>query len=212
MTAATTTPPLDDRSGTVPHTLVEDVFGILTGTLLAALGLFLLRSGAAVTGGTAGLSLLLSYASVVPFGLLLIAVNVPFFALGLRRKGYRFTARSAVSVALVSTFSAVLPLAVETSRLNPLVAAVLGNLLAGVGILILFRHDSSLGGFGILALVLQENLGWRAGYVQMSLDVAVVVLAFTVAAPRNVLISAAGAVGLNLALALNHPPGRYAGI
>lgn len=193
------------------HSFVEDLFGILTGTLLAAFGLFLLKTSAAVTGGTAGLSLLISYTGAAPFGLLLLAINVPFFALGLRRKGWNFTLRSAVSVVLVSVFSALLPLAIETSRLDPLVAAVLGNLMAGVGILILFRHGSSLGGFGILALLLQEKRGWRAGYVQMALDVTVVLLALTVVSPANVLISAVGALVLNFVLALNHRPGRYLG-
>jgi uncharacterized membrane-anchored protein YitT (DUF2179 family) len=86
-----------------------------------------------------------------------------------------------------------------------------GNILAGVGLLILFRHGSSVGGFNIVALILQERVGWRAGYVQMVLDTIVVLTAFAVVAPGTVLLSAAGALLLNLILALNHRPGRYLG-
>ena len=84
-------------------------------------------------------------------------------------------------------------------------------MLAGIGLLILFRHGSSLGGFSILALLAQERLGWRAGYVMMALDACVVVAALLVVPPLNVLISAAGVVVLNLVLAFNHRPGRYLG-
>jgi uncharacterized membrane-anchored protein YitT (DUF2179 family) len=185
------------------HSLVEDVLGILTGTLVASLGLFLLKSTAAVTGGTAGLALLVSYAAPVPFGVLFFAINVPFFVLALWKKGLNFTVRTMIAVALVSVFSSVHPNAVQLVDLNPIYAVIAGNALAGVGLLILFRHKASLGGFNILALILQDRLGWRAGYTQMGLDVVIILL--------MVALSAAGAVLLNLILALNHRPGRYAG-
>jgi uncharacterized membrane-anchored protein YitT (DUF2179 family) len=89
---------------------------------------------------------------------------------------------------------------------------VAGNLLAGTGLLILFRHGASLGGFNVFALLTQEKLGWRAGYVQMILDVAVVLSSFLVVAPDVVALSALGAVVLNIVLAFNHRPGRYMGL
>jgi uncharacterized membrane-anchored protein YitT (DUF2179 family) len=193
------------------HSFVEDALGILTGTFVASLGLFLLKSAAAVTGGTAGLALLVSYTAPVPFGLVFFLVNVPFFALALWKKGLRFTLKTIAAVILVSGFSTLHQFGVVLDDLNPLYAVVAGNLLAGIGLLILFRHGASLGGFNILALILQERLGWRAGYVQMGLDLAVILLAFTVASPVLVLVSAVGAVILNLVLAINHRPGRYNG-
>ena len=147
----------------------------------------------------------------MPFAVLFFGVNVPFFALALRKKGWSFTLRSIVAVAMVSGFTALQPHVITIEYLTPVYGVLLGNLLAGVGILILFRHRASLGGFNILALLLQEQLGWRAGYVQMILDVIVVLTAFTQVTPQNVLLSAAGAVVLNLVLALNHRPGRYLG-
>ncbi|PKQ21511.1 MAG: hypothetical protein CVT65_18155, partial [Actinobacteria bacterium HGW-Actinobacteria-5] len=96
-------------------------------------------------------------------------------------------------------------------QLNPVYATLVGNLLAGVGMLMVFRHRSSLGGLNTLALIVQEKVGWRAGYVQMAMDVTIILVALTVVPPANVLLSAAGAVVLNIVLALNHRPGRYLG-
>lgn len=211
--SATTAPVAAPVAVSAPrHSAFEDVLGLLTGTLLASFGLFLLKTAEAVTGGTAGLALLVSYAVPLPFGAVFFLVNVPFFALALKKKGLRFTLRTAVAVGLVGLFSALHPAAVDLQGLDPVYAIVLGNLMAGVGLLILFRHGASLGGFNILALILQERLGWRAGYVQMALDVTVVAAALTVVTPWGVLLSAAGAVVLNLVLALNHRPGRYLGL
>jgi uncharacterized membrane-anchored protein YitT (DUF2179 family) len=194
-----------------PHSPVDDLLGLLTGTAVTAAGLLLLRTSSAVTGGTAGLALLFSYATPLPFAVLFFGVNAPFFALALWKKGWSFTLRTVLAVGLVSGFTSLQPHVITIDHLNPVYGVLLGNLLAGVGILIIFRHRASLGGFNILALLLQERLGWRAGYVQMVLDVIVVLTAFTVVAPQRVLLSAAGAVVLNLVLALNHRPGRYLG-
>ena len=194
-----------------PHTRAEDVAGVVVGTFLASFGLFLLHSTAAVTGGTAGLGLLLSYALPVPFAVLFPLVNLPFFVLAVRTRGWSFTLRSLVAVVAVSLFSSVHAAALPDLSVAPVYAALFGNLAAGVGILVLFRHRASLGGFGILALLLQDRLGWRAGYVQMVLDVVVVLSAFSVVAPPVVALSALGAVVLNLVLSMNHRPGRYRG-
>lgn len=201
------------RSGptAVPHTPVEDVFGLLTGVFVASLGLFLIKSAGAVTGGTAGLALLVSYAAPVPFAVLFLVINLPFFALAVTKKGWRFTLRSLVCVAAVSGLTLLHGDQLGLERLGDAYGVLAGNLLSGIGLLVLFRHGASLGGFNTVALILQERMGIRAGYVQMALDVAVVVASLTVVPPATVLLSAIGAVVLNFVLALNHRPGRYLG-
>ncbi|HEY1134429.1 MAG TPA: YitT family protein [Nocardioides sp.] len=196
---------------TVPHSLAENVLGVLTGTFVVSLGLLFLTTSDAVTGGTAGLALLVTYAAGVPFGLVFVLVNLPFFALAIAKKGAAFTARSLACVVLVSGFSELHHRFVELSGMAAPYGVVAGNLLVGIGLLIVFRHGASLGGFNVLAILAQERLGWRAGYVQMGLDVTVVVAALAVVDPENVLLSALGAALLNLVLALNHRPGRYLG-
>lgn len=194
------------------HSRVEDVAGLLTGTFVVSLGVHLLDIGGAVTGGTAGLGLLLRHAVELPFGVLFLAVNAPFLVLALLRKGWQFTLRSLLSVGLVSAFSALHPHALPGLDPAPLYAVVVGNLLVGIGLLVLVRHRASLGGYTVVALLAQEHRGWRAGYVQMGLDLATVLLAATVADWRTVGLSLIGAVVVNLVLALNHRPGRYLGV
>ncbi|OUM45164.1 YitT family protein [Arthrobacter sedimenti] len=191
------------------HSLTEDILGLITGCFAASLGLFLLESSEAVTGGTAGLALLVGYAVDLPLGVIFLGVNMPFFALAVWKKGWDFTLRTIGAVALVSVLSSVHPAVLGDIVIAPLYGVLGGNLLASIGLLILFRHRSSLGGFNILALILQERLNWRAGFVQMVLDVAIVLAALAFVPPLVVILSAVGAMLMNLVLALNHRPGRY---
>ncbi|MET8520500.1 YitT family protein [Nocardioides sp. NBC_00163] len=193
----------------VPHTLLEDALGYVTSIVVTSLGLYLIQSVGAVTGGTAGLSLLVSYWTGLPFEVLFVLVNLPFFGLALSKKGIGFTLRSLGCVIAVSAMTRVHADLLPLEGLDTVYGVVAGNLLVGLGLLVIFRHGASLGGFNVLALLLQERLNLRAGYVQMGLDVSVILLALFVVSPATVLLSALGAVVLNIILAFNHRPGRY---
>ncbi len=81
----------------------------------------------------------------------------------------------------------------------------------GLGMLILFRHQTSLGGFNVLVLYLQEKFGLSAGKLQMGIDISILVASFFLVSPMVLALSVFGAVLLNLVLAMNHKPGRYSG-
>ncbi len=193
------------------HSVAEDVLGILTGTFLASLGLHLLHAAHAVTGGTAGLSLLLGYATAWPFWLLFAVINVPFALLAVWRRGWDFTIRTIIAIALVSAWALVHDALFPITQIEPWYGTLAGNLLAGVGVLILFRHRSSVGGVNIIGLEVQDRTGFRAGWTMMIFDLLIILAAVLVMPWPNVVMSAVGAVLLNLVLALNHRPGRYLG-
>jgi uncharacterized membrane-anchored protein YitT (DUF2179 family) len=136
-------------------------------------------------------------------------VNLPFYWVAYRRLGLAFTLKTFITVALTSFFTDVLPGLIPIGDINPLVAALFGGLLIGTGMLALFRHRASLGGFGILALYLQDKFGWRAGLVQLALDGVVLTVSFFVATPFVIACSILAAVTLNLTLAINHRTDRY---
>ena len=193
------------------HTLVEDVFAILVGTAMIALGVSLFTEATLITGSTAGLALLLHYATGVGFGPLFFVINLPFYVLALLRMGWPFTAKTVASVGLVSLFSSLFPLWLQIDAVAPLFAALVGGSLLGLGMLLLFRHKSSVGGVNILSLYLQERFGIRAGYFQLGVDVVILVSAFFVVPADRVLVSLLGALVLNLIIGMNHKPGRYVG-
>ncbi len=195
-------PPVRHR----PH---EDVQALFTGTLFVALGVIMFRECGLLTGGTAGLAFLLHYATGWNFSLLFFLINLPFYGLALRRMGKVFTLKTFAAVGLLAALAQWVPQWIHIDQLSTGFAAVAGGLLMGAGMLILFRHRASLGGFNVLVLWLQERFGWRAGKVQMAFDCAIVLAAFAVVDWQQIAWSVLGAVVLNMTLAINHRPGRY---
>lgn len=191
------------------HSGLEDVQAVVTGTLFVALGIALFRHAGLVTGGTAGIAFVLHYAMGWPFGAAFFVLNLPFYVLAWQRMGRAFTLKTVVAVTLLSLLSELLPRWLVLQQVHPLFAALGGGLLIGAGFLILFRHHASLGGLNVLVLWLQERFGWRAGKVQMAVDVAILLAAAPWVDATRLALSVLGAVALNFALAINHKPGRY---
>ena len=191
------------------HSLLEDLQALVTGTLFVSLGVMLFKQAGMVTGGTAGIAFVAHYAAGWPFGAVFFLINIPFYWLAWRRMGPRFTIKTFAAVALLAVLSELLPRWLVLGAVHPLFAAVGGGLLAGAGFLILFRHHASLGGLNVLVLWLQERKGWRAGQVQMGIDLAILLAATPWLDSRRLGLSVLGAAALNFALAVNHKPGRY---
>jgi len=196
---------------TTKHTLFEDLQAIFTGALAVSMGVLLLKTAGLLTGGTTGLAILIHYSTGFNFGLALFCVNLPFYILAVKRMGWRFTLKTLFAVFLVSAMTELIPHWLQIDAIDPVFAAVGGGLLVGVGLLIVFRHKTSLGGFNVLALYVQDRYGISAGKTQMALDVSIVLAGLWLIPPWLLLVSVMGAVVLNFVLTVNHKPGRYTG-
>ncbi len=190
------------------HTLFDDLQAGATAIVLVSLGLALLNSAGLMTGGAPGLGLLLSYATGVPLGAALFVVNVPFYALGWRQMGRRFTLKTLAAVSGLSLAVEVVR-QVLTLHASPAYAALAGGVLIGIGLLVMFRHNASFGGINILALYLSKRFGWSAGKVQVAVDVAVLATALLVVDAQRAAWSVLAALVLSAVLIWNHRPGRY---
>lgn len=199
----------EPKLATLRHRPYEDVQALITGTLFVALGIVMFGHSGLLTGGTAGIAFLIHYATGWNFGLVFFLINLPFYGLAWRRMGRAFTLKTFAAVGLLSLFVNLLPKLVSFQSLSPAFSAVMGGLLMGAGMLMLFRHRASLGGFNVLVLFLQERFGWRAGRIQMAFDCAIVLGSFALVDWQHVALSVLGAVMLNQTLATNHRAGRY---
>ncbi|CAM0555131.1 hypothetical protein EHLJMEHL_04721 [Vreelandella titanicae] len=198
------------------HRPYEDMMAMLLGTFFVALGVTFYTHAVLLTGSTAGLALLLSYitSSITGwgFGVYFFAINLPFYYLAVKRMGWSFTLRTFAAIGLVSLFSELTQGWVQFANVPSIYAALMGGALMGIGMLMLFRHRTSLGGINILALYLQDKHGLRAGYVQLAIDGVILLIALTQLPLDRVGYSVLGALTLNLIIALNHKPGRYIGV
>ena len=196
----------------IRHTLFEDAYAIVTGCSFVVLGLAFLEAAGLVTGGIAGLALLISYLVPLPPGMLFTLLNIPFFLLA-GRLGRGPMLKVMVANLLIAGLALLIPSVLQLKAVNGLFAALFGGTLIGAGILLLARHHVGVGGIGIMSLMLQRSRGWNAGRTQLVADaliliVAVPVLTMGLARFATSLLSAAAVAGV---LIVFHKAGRYTG-
>ena len=144
MTAALMPPSL-------PRVLVDDAQAFLSATLMVAVGLHLLASAELLVGGVPGLAFLLRYATHWPLGICLMLANVPFYVLAWRSLGWRFVGKTPGRHDAARAAGRAGAAGPGRASIHPLLAALAGGLLVGVGLVILLRHRGRLGGLGIVA-------------------------------------------------------------
>lgn len=205
------TEPLSESaaSPTVPHTLVEDIFGIANGCLLIGLGLDLLHEAKLITGGVAGIALLLSYVLPYPPGSLFTWINLPIFALFWRRLGTAYILRTTIATLAIMALVDVVAANLVIARITMPMAAIVGGTALGIGILAVTRHGTGVGGLAVIARWLSQWKGWHFGAICMAIDAVIVSSAFAVLGFERGFWSLVAALVMNGVVLVWHRPDRY---
>jgi uncharacterized membrane-anchored protein YitT (DUF2179 family) len=191
------------------HSKVEDIVALFIGTFLLSFAINIIQQGGIMTGGTAGLALLLHYVFNVSFGTLFFCINIPFFYLAYKKMGLQLVLKTVAAIGLVSFFSELNPSFFSLENINPIYASLIANIILGVSFLILFRHKSSMGGINLLAMFMNEKYGISVGKFQMFVDISILIASAFFVDFNLLMISIMGAVVLNLIIAMNHRKDRY---
>lgn len=151
--------------------LFRRLFFILIGATMAAVSIELfLVPNSIIDGGIIGISLILDYLSPVPFGILLVFINLPFLFFGYKHIGRSF---------FISSIFAIVALAIIEFPLHPipgfiddpLLATVFGGLLLGAGVGLVIRNGGALDGTEILGILLTRKLPFSVGEFVMFANV-----------------------------------------
>nr|WP_039989356.1 YitT family protein [Paraglaciecola arctica] len=191
------------------HRFYEDVLALFCAGVLVSFGVVLFGTHNLLTGGTAGIAIIGTHLVDMNFGVLFFLVNIPFYFIAWTQLSKRFTINTFISVSMVSIMTEQIGHLIKIESIHPIFATVAGGMLIGVGLLIMFRHKSSLGGLGILALYLQNKFNIRAGNFGLLVDSIILVSSLFIFSFDIVILSVIGAITLNLLIAVNHKPGRY---
>ncbi len=193
------------------HTLLEDAYGLAIGIIFVVIGVVFLRSAGLVTGGIAGIALLLSYVLPWTVGDIFTTVNIPFFIFAYFAMGKRFAIKSAIASFGVTIVLGLMPQALTIAAINPLFSALAGGTLCGMGVLALARHGAGVGGTGIVTLWIYRRHGINAGYGQAAIDCVIMLASASVIVLPLVAWSVLSALALSGMVVAWHRPGRYTG-
>ena len=130
------------------------------------------------SGGLTGLAILFSYDHPgVDVGLLYFLLNIPLILLGWMAVGKRFIVYSLYGIVVFSLFASwIKPPALNLN--DPLLAALLGGVICGVGCGLILKSTGSAGGLDILAVFLNRHFGIRIGTTSFVANALVLLLGF----------------------------------
>lgn len=147
---------------------------ITVGCFFVAIGIQFLTTSNLVIGGTAGLGIVLQHLTNISFGVLFFIINIPFYFMAITQIGIQFTLRSFVSVSIMSIMSDILAPIFSFHLPYPLFTAIVGGISIGIGLILLFRNGSSLGGINMLCVYLDKAFGINPGKTMLVTDLFIV--------------------------------------
>lgn len=155
---------------------IGDYIGIIFGSVIVAIGLnALLIPNRIAAGGASGIATILVHLFAISPGIVLLAINIPLLIASSVVFGLRFgvyTILGSLATSLAVEFTQGIPLLTN----DPLLAAIYGGVVAGIGMGIVFRFRGSTGGTDIAAKLVSHYSGVSLGEALLAID-AVVVLA-----------------------------------
>ena len=133
---------------------------ILFGTLLVSFAVKLVYSPANLdTGGVSGIAVILESVANMPLWLTNTLCNIPLFVLGWIFLGWPFIRRTLAATALMSLELYLLPDLALSMGSDLFLSAVIGGLLSGLGLGLVFSAMATTGGTDLLAALLQRK--WK---------------------------------------------------
>lgn len=127
-------------------------------------------------GGLTGIAMVFNYLFDWPVGTTSLLMNVPLFLIGWRAMGRVFVFRSLIAAILFSVLIDLIPLPVAT--MEPLLGAVFGGVLLGVGLGLILRGGATTGGTDMAARMLHKKFQHiSVGTILFSIDCVSVLMA-----------------------------------
>lgn len=144
---------------------------ILIGAALVSVGLeIFLVPNRIIDGGVVGVSILLSHVTKWSLGLFLFLLNLPFLIMGYKQIGKTFALSTLFGVIVMSVGTSLLH-PVHSLTDDPLLAAVFGGIILGVGVGMVIRNGGSLDGTEIVAILINKRVPFSVGEIVMCFNI-----------------------------------------
>ncbi|MEG2325266.1 MULTISPECIES: YitT family protein [Enterococcus] len=149
---------------------------------LAAIAVnFFYQPGHIYSSGATGFAQILTTLSknalgyTVPVSITLFLINVPLFVLSWFKIGHKFTIFTFITVFLTSFFIHIIPETTLTD--DPIICAIFGGAIMGVGIGFALKNGLSSGGLDILSITIRKRTGKSVGSISIIFNVIIMFMA-----------------------------------
>ena len=168
---------------------IKRILMVEAGTFIfaMAIGLFILP-GKILSGGVAGITALLSNFIAFPEDLMAIVINIILFLLGSVFLGKGFFFNTLVFSVSYPFWLLLVTRFFPSYEIDPILAAVYGGIIGGIGIGLMFRNGGSSGGTDAIALIAEKYFHVKVSLAVMMMDVVTVLAGLFIYGLNAVLI------------------------
>lgn len=158
-------------------------YSIITiGLFINALGWTAFLIPAEITGGgITGVATLIFYASGFPVGVSFLLINAVLIIASIKVLGKNFGIKTIFAVGVLTVFLSVLQGIIKEPIVNEnFMSTVIGGILAGAGVGIVFSQGGSTGGTDIIAMMINKYRNISPGKVILYADVLIISSSFLI--------------------------------
>ena len=154
---------------------------IVLGAAVYAVGFqFFCYPNAITTGGVVGMAMIINQLTNLPVGVLTILMNVPLFLIAWRHFGLDFLVGSLVGMGLSSVMVDLCATFGIVATEDPMLAALLGGVIKGIGLGMVYYVGATTGGIDIIIKFLRKRYSYiNFGTLMLMMD-AVIITAYAV--------------------------------
>lgn len=174
---------LNKKSGVV---LATDLLVYIAGGIIYSVAVLIFLSANEISpGGLTGIATVLNYLFMLPIGTVMFLLNIPILIIGFMKLGGVFILKTTVATVIISIILDIIESFLPAVRVDPILAAVFGGLLMGLGVSMFMLRGATTGGVDIIAKLINRRFPHMTVGRLMLLSDAVVV-ALSAIAYKNV--------------------------
>lgn len=170
------TKPVLTKNQTVPQ-LVKKYLTILVGTMIYAVGFqFFMYPNNIVSGGCVGIAMIINRLTGLPVGVTNMVLNIPLFLIAWKHFGLDFLLGSLAGTYISSFLVDVLAATGIVATLDPMLGAIIGGVVKGAGLGIIYSVGATTGGADIVIKFVRQRFSQiNFGSMMLLIDGAIVV-------------------------------------
>lgn len=127
-------------------------------------------------GGVTGVATMLNYLFAWPIGTLGLLLNIPIFIWAILQIGYKLVVKTITATVFVSAAIDLIGIVIPHYTGNPMLAAIFGGCLEGIGLSLVFMRGATTGGTDLIARLLNRRVRFVSmAKLMMCVDFVIVV-------------------------------------
>lgn len=161
----------------------KDYLNITIGLVLYAVGLIgFIKSGGIVTGGLTGIALLVEYGTGIPLQYTYFITNCLFLVVALKILGVKFLIKTIYGVVVLTGLLTICQMYITEPIIKnePLLSGVIGGMMCGAGIGMVFSANGSTGGTDIIIAIINKHKNIAFGRGMLLCDFVIICCSYLV--------------------------------